>query len=90
MWRLFKKIIIGVLEQSELISFFNREFGLILCSVLLAWTLSNALLAAVITATNDLSTANKAVNGYMVFLLYSVAGLARELFAFSFFLKWLD
>jgi len=45
-------------------------------NVLLAWTLTNALLAAVITATNDNQTANKAVNGYMAFLLYSVAGLA--------------
>ncbi len=45
-------------------------------SVLLAWTLTNALLAAVIITTNDNKTANKAVNGYMAFLLYSVAGLA--------------
>jgi hypothetical protein len=58
-------------------------------SVLLAWTLSNALLAAVITATNDLSSANKAVNGYMAFLLYSVAGLACELFFFFFESFWL-
>ncbi|EKM75500.1 hypothetical protein AGABI1DRAFT_64444 [Agaricus bisporus var. burnettii JB137-S8] len=52
-------------------------------NVLLAWTLSNALLAAVITATNDVSTANKAVNGYMAFLLYSVAGLALVRFVGS-------
>ncbi|KAF9448778.1 glycosyltransferase family 2 protein [Macrolepiota fuliginosa MF-IS2] len=45
-------------------------------NVLLAWTLSNALLAAIITATNDNTSANSAVNGYMAFLLYSVAGLA--------------
>lgn len=57
-------------------------------SVLLAWTLSNALLAAVITATNDVSTANKAVNGYMAFLLYSVAGLACEFFFLSFLAFW--
>jgi chitin synthase len=55
-----------------------------LSSVLLAWTLSNALLAAVITATNDNSTASSAVNGYMVFLLFSVAGLACE-YRVSFF-----
>lgn len=45
-------------------------------NVLLAWTLSNALLAAIITTTNDNGTANRAVNGYMAFLLFSVAGLA--------------
>lgn len=48
-------------------------------NVLLAWTLSNGLLAAAITSTNGnaaTSGANKAVNGYMAFLLYSVAGLA--------------
>lgn len=48
-------------------------------SVLLAWVLTNALLAAAITSTNDsaeVSGANKAVNGYMGFLLASVAGLA--------------
>jgi len=47
-------------------------------SVLLAWTLSNGLLAAIITTTNDNGTANRAVNGYMAFLLFSVAGLACE------------
>ncbi|KAK7682323.1 Chitin synthase 4 [Cerrena zonata] len=48
-------------------------------SVLLAWTLSNALLAAVIvTATGKASDkgAHNTVNGYMAFLLFSVAGLA--------------
>ncbi|KJA15623.1 glycosyltransferase family 2 protein [Hypholoma sublateritium FD-334 SS-4] len=48
-------------------------------NVLLAWVLTNALLAAAITSTNDsaeVSGANKAVNGYMGFLLASVAGLA--------------
>ncbi|KAJ3575497.1 hypothetical protein NP233_g1057 [Leucocoprinus birnbaumii] len=45
-------------------------------NVLLAWTLSNALLAAIITATNNNGSANSAVNGYMAFLLFSVAGLA--------------
>lgn len=49
-------------------------------SVLLAWVLTNALLAAAITTTNSKASdggANKAVNGYMAFLLASVAGLAR-------------
>lgn len=56
--------------------------------MLLAWTLSNALLAAIITQTNDASTANKAVNGYMAFLLFSVAGLACEYrFAFVIFVN---
>ena len=51
-------------------------------SVLLAWTLSNGLLAAIITTTNDNGTANRAVNGYMAFLLFSVAGLACELLSY--------
>ncbi|KAJ2918726.1 hypothetical protein MD484_g1699, partial [Candolleomyces efflorescens] len=45
-------------------------------SVLLSWTLTNGLLAAAITSTNDGENAGKAVNGYMTFLLFSVAGLA--------------
>jgi len=48
-------------------------------NVLLAWVLTNALLGAAITSTNDKASdagANKAVAGYMTFLLYSVAGLA--------------
>ncbi|KAF8187725.1 glycosyltransferase family 2 protein [Pholiota molesta] len=48
-------------------------------NVLLAWVLTNALLGAAITTTNAsaaVSGANKAVNGYMGFLLASVAGLA--------------
>jgi len=49
-------------------------------NVLLAWTLSNALLAAAITTTNAKATehgsASKVVSGYMAFLLFSVAGLA--------------
>ena len=52
-----------------------------LFSVLLAWVLTNALLAAAITTTNDkasTSGADKAVDGYMAFLLASVAGLACE------------
>jgi len=52
-------------------------------SVLLAWTLSNGLLAAIITTTNDNGTANRAVNGYMAFLLFSVAGLACECWVIS-------
>ena len=55
-------------------------------SVLLAWVLSNGLLAAAITSTNAKASsggANKAVNGYMAFLLASVAGLACESFPFS-------
>ncbi|KAG6876728.1 hypothetical protein C0993_000782 [Termitomyces sp. T159_Od127] len=45
-------------------------------NVLLAWTLSNALLAAVVVSANDTQSANTAVNGYMAFILFSVAGLA--------------
>ncbi|KAF8959174.1 glycosyltransferase family 2 protein [Flammula alnicola] len=48
-------------------------------NVLLAWVLTNSLLAAAITSTNEKAAtggANKAVNGYMAFLLGSVAGLA--------------
>ncbi|THU77602.1 glycosyltransferase family 2 protein [Dendrothele bispora CBS 962.96] len=48
-------------------------------NVLLAWTLSNGLLAAAIVSANDKakeSGANNSVKGYMAFLLFSVAGLA--------------
>ena len=48
-------------------------------NVLLAWTLSNALLAAIIiTATGKTQDqgAQNSVKGYMAFLLFSVAGLA--------------
>jgi len=50
-------------------------------NVLLAWVLSNGILAAVIVSTNAKAStgsggANNAVNGYMAFLLYSVAILA--------------
>jgi chitin synthase len=48
-------------------------------NVLLAWTLSNALLAAIIVTANGKASdvgAQRSVNGYMAFLLYSVAGLA--------------
>ncbi|KDR77594.1 hypothetical protein GALMADRAFT_65539 [Galerina marginata CBS 339.88] len=48
-------------------------------NVLLAWVLTNSLLGAAITTTNEKAAnggANKAVNGYMAFLLASVAGLA--------------
>ncbi|PPQ85223.1 hypothetical protein CVT25_009840, partial [Psilocybe cyanescens] len=48
-------------------------------NVLLAWVLTNGLLGAAITSTNAKASnggANKAVNGYMSFLLASVAGLA--------------
>ncbi|PCH40454.1 glycosyltransferase family 2 protein [Wolfiporia cocos MD-104 SS10] len=47
--------------------------------VLLAWTLSNGLLAAIIiTATGSASDngASATVDGYMAFILFSVAGLA--------------
>ena len=47
--------------------------------MLLAWVLSNALLGAAITSTNNKAKddgANAVVTGYMAFLLYSVAGLA--------------
>ncbi|KDN43748.1 hypothetical protein RSAG8_05938, partial [Rhizoctonia solani AG-8 WAC10335] len=43
-------------------------------NVLLSWTLSNALLAAVVTSATK--TNATAVGGYMSFILYSVAGLA--------------
>lgn len=48
-------------------------------NVLLAWTLSNGLLAAVIQSANGKASdvgAQASVAGYMAFLLYSVAGLA--------------
>ncbi|KAJ6589955.1 glycosyltransferase family 2 protein [Mycena vulgaris] len=50
------------------------------CLVLLAWTLSNGLLGAAVATANGKgssdTTAANAVNGYMGFLLFSVAGLA--------------
>jgi hypothetical protein len=52
-------------------------------SVLLAWVLSNCLLAATITTTNANAAtkgASAAVSGYMTFLLYSVALLACMFF----------
>jgi chitin synthase len=45
-------------------------------NVLLAWTLTNGLLAAAITSTSGSGNAQKVVSGYMAFLLFSVAGLA--------------
>ncbi|KAK2465800.1 hypothetical protein APHAL10511_002344 [Amanita phalloides] len=48
----------------------------VLLSVLLAWTLSNALLAAGILTTRTATGSSEALNGYMAFILYSVAGLA--------------
>jgi len=48
-------------------------------NVLLAWTLSNGLLGAVIVSTAasaKTSGAGAALNGYMAFILFSVAGLA--------------
>ncbi|KAF4580727.1 Chitin synthase, class 1 [Pleurotus pulmonarius] len=45
-------------------------------NVLLAWTLSNGLLAAIIVTTTNKDSNNAGVKGYMAFLLYSVAGLA--------------
>lgn len=45
-------------------------------NVLLAWTLTNGLLAAAITSTSGSGDAQKVVGGYMAFLLFSVAGLA--------------
>ncbi|KAH9035911.1 hypothetical protein EDB85DRAFT_2143404 [Lactarius pseudohatsudake] len=48
-------------------------------NVLLAWVLSNALLVAVVLTTNGsakTSGANSTVNGYLIFILYSVALLA--------------
>ncbi|KAF5374183.1 hypothetical protein D9615_008867 [Tricholomella constricta] len=58
---------------------YYRGFRTNVSRVLLAWTLSNALLAAAIVSTNNKakdSGAKSAVNGYMAFLLFSVAGLA--------------
>ncbi|KAF8585057.1 glycosyltransferase family 2 protein [Ramaria rubella] len=57
-------------------------------NVLLAWTLSNALLAAVIlSATGSAASASggasSTVNGYMSFVLFSVAGLAFTRFCGS-------
>lgn len=63
----------GKPDQGTLQEDYYRSFR---TNVLLAWTLSNALLAAIITATNNNGTPNSAVNGYMAFLLFSVAGLA--------------
>ncbi|KAH7927646.1 glycosyltransferase family 2 protein [Leucogyrophana mollusca] len=47
-------------------------------NVLLVWTLSNALLAAVVVAATPQQgqPPSAAVNGYMAFILFSVAGLA--------------
>ncbi|KAJ3855614.1 glycosyltransferase family 2 protein [Lentinula lateritia] len=48
-------------------------------NVLLAWTLSNGLLAAIIVEANAKASdsgANNSVKGYLTFLLFSVAGLA--------------
>ncbi|KAH9961842.1 glycosyltransferase family 2 protein [Russula compacta] len=55
---------------------FYRNFR---TNVLLSWVLSNALLVAVILTTNgnaQTSGANHTVNGYLIFILYSVAILA--------------
>ena len=74
--------------EREICAFARRCLSLFFDSVLLTWVLSNALLAATITITNAKAAngnggANKAVNGYMAFLLASVAGLAcRCLFDF--------
>lgn len=63
----------------SVLSAFGGNFGVddrYLCSVLLAWVLSNSLFAALITGTNprpSASGADAAVSGYMTFLLYSVA-----------------
>ncbi|EJU02992.1 glycosyltransferase family 2 protein [Dacryopinax primogenitus] len=50
-------------------------------NVLLVWVLSNAALAVIITSATgnisiDTQTGNAEVNGYMAFVLFSVAGLA--------------
>jgi len=55
---------------------YYREFS---TSVLMAWVLSNALLVAVILTTNGSAKtqgAEDTVNGYMIFILYSVAFFA--------------
>ena len=77
---------------------FGVGFGAVLMvlsfafSVLLAWVLTNGLLAAGITSTNTKASdggANRAVNGYMGFLLASVAILACEFLLFFFFFLFL-
>jgi len=48
-------------------------------NVLLVWTISNGLLAAIVitlTGKSADSSANKTVDGYLAFILFSVAGLA--------------
>lgn len=58
--------------------------------MLLAWVLTNCLLAATITSTNAKAStagASAAVSGYMAFLLYSVAFLACM--SFSSFCPWM-
>ncbi|KAH9919163.1 glycosyltransferase family 2 protein [Epithele typhae] len=59
----------------------NVSFGPCIMSVevLLWWTLSNALLAAIVVTASDKATdsnAEKMVSGYMAFILFSVAFLA--------------
>ena len=69
-----KRVILGLFFEQQLDIFFSAEI-----SVLLAWVLSNSLLAGAITGTNAKAAnagANAAVSGYMTFLLYSVALLA--------------
>jgi len=45
-------------------------------NVLLVWTISNLILAVAVSHATTKSNASKAVNGYMAFILFSVAGLA--------------
>nr|VWO98184.1 Uncharacterized protein [Ganoderma boninense] len=66
-------------EQEDYYKGFRTNVSFGSSQVLLWWTLSNALLAAVIvTATGKASHvgADKTVSGYMAFILFSVAGLA--------------
>ncbi|KAI0783497.1 glycosyltransferase family 2 protein [Abortiporus biennis] len=66
-------------EQEDYYRSFRTNVSSEIVVVLLAWTLSNGLLAAIIvTATGKASDkgAHATVNGYMAFILFSVAGLA--------------
>jgi len=64
------------IDQATAQEDFYRNFR---TNVLMAWVLSNALLVAVMLTTNGnakTSGANKTVNGYLIFILYSVVFLA--------------
>ena len=59
-------------------------------SVLLAWVLTNSLLAALMTGTFTRATpSGNAVPGYMTFLLYSMVSLACK-YALEFYAIFID